>query len=682
VLLVVVFHLWPDRLTGGFVGVDVFFAISGYLITGHLLREKSKSGRIDLPAFWARRIRRLLPAASLVLAVSLIATVLVLPERVWQFTAQQVGASALAVENWVLAANSVDYFAATNQPTLVQHYWSLSLEEQFYLFWPLFLVAVFAVARKRTPGVRARLLGGAVALVFLASLAWSIVNTAEAPALAYFSTFTHGWEFALGGLLALSSERLMASRWGQLQRIRSVATWIGLLAIAAAAVTFHGSAGFPGAIALLPVGGALLVIAAGTTTSRIQRPLLLQSWPVQTIGGASYSIYLWHWPIIVALPFVLGHTLGLKAKIFILIASLLLGWATKLFIEDPARRSRLLNRRAWVNYAVVVVAASAVAISSVVVSNVAGTVQLADQKLSEKAVHNALAGNNECFGAAAMTSPTPCADLHTVNAKFGPDFAADDWGSVAGVTKDGTLPDKSACVDFSSNNSGFLDCTLGNADAPRTLAIVGDSHALALFEPLLNLAESRGWKVRGFLRNSCSASLPLDYVSPGGEVGCNQWRTAVAKRIADDPTISLVITTGFTRGQLNPTAVKGTRTDLEHDYSDLWSEWTKAGKKVVAIEDVPLTSGQSVPDCVAASKGVPDPCTQPRSTALAFDPVVGAAAMGNPGVRLIDLTSAFCDSTTCHSVIGGLIAYRDSHHLSATFALTLTSRLSAAIPKD
>jgi hypothetical protein len=142
----------------------------------------------------------------------------------------------------------------------------------------------------------------------------------------------------------------------------------------------------------------------------------------------------------------------------------------------------------------------------------------------------------------------------------------------------------------------------------------------------------------------------------------------------------LVITTGFTRGQLDPALVKGTRSQLEQHYSGLWSDWTRAGKRVVVIEDVPLTSGLSVPDCVASSNIVADPCSEPRSKALAFDPVVGAAKSGNPGVKLIDLTSAFCDSTTCHSVIGGLIAYRDSHHVAGTFAMTLTSRLSAAIP--
>jgi hypothetical protein len=327
-----------------------------------------------------------------------------------------------------------------------------------------------------------------------------------------------------------------------------------------------------------------------------------------------------------------------------------------------------------------VVAAGAVVIATTGITTSANAQEFAAQKVASQKIDAATKSGTSCVGALAMTHPGVCPDLHSVAKGFGPDFAADDWGAVAGVNTDGTLPNRSACVDFSGTGAGYLDCTMGNPDGTKTVAIVGDSHALALFEPLLDIAQARGWKVRGILLNSCSASLPIRYVDPASETTCNKWRTEVASRIANDHSISMVITTGFTRGEPSPT-MAASRSEVVADYAGLWERWTAAGKRVVVIEDVPLTAGKSVPDCVAQAPTNEDPCARPRSAALAFDPVVSAAKEGNPKVSLIDLTSAFCDSQSCHAVIGGLIVYRDSHHLSGSFALTLIGRLAKAIPR-
>lgn len=679
VILVVLFHLWPDRLTGGYVGVDVFFAISGYLITGHLLREASTPGGVRLPAFWARRIRRLTPAAALVLAATLIGTVLFLPSRLWQLTVEQVAASALGFENWLLAIQSVDYFGADNQPTAVQHYWSLSLEEQFYLVWPLVLVAVLLATRKLAAPIRTRALGIVIGVVALASLAWSVVDTAGSPSSAYFSTFTHAWEFALGALLALLHDRVVVSRTDRLPRLRAVGSWVGLVAIVAAGVLFTGASPFPGWIALLPIGGALLVIAAGTSTSRIQRPLLLASRPVQAIGGWSYSIYLWHWPLIVILAFALGHPLGTVTKVAVLVASIVLGALAKRFVEDPVRLSPMLTRPVWRSYAAFTVAAALVVGSALAVGGAGARAAVDAQEQAEQSIQQLL--DDPCFGAAAMSSAAACPDSHRVSADLGPDFAANDWGAIAGVTKDGTLPDKLNCIDFSSDGDGFLDCTRGNPSSSTTIAIVGDSHALALFEPLERLAEASGWKIRGFLRNSCTPSLPMLYDTPETKMDCNAWRQAVADRIAEDDSIDLVVSTGFTRGE--PEAVfRGTHDDLVDGYVDLWNLWADAGKRVYAIEDVPVMGGDSIPDCVQLHETEDDPCAVSRADGLVSDPVADAAARIGSNATLVDLTDAFCDESRCHAVIGGVIAYRDPHHLSATFALTLIPRLRDVITAE
>src|SRR5262245_45333714 len=198
VLAVVVNHLWPHRLTGGYVGVDVFFVISGFLITGQLNRELTDTGRVRLGRFYARRVRRLLPAAFLVLAFCLVAAYLLLPYPRWATTAQHVVASALYGENWLLATESVNYSAAAEAPSLTQHYWSLSVEEQFYLVWPLLLLLCFRFRRT------------AVALAAGASLGYCVYATLTSPSPAFFVTLTRMWEFGLGALVALTGVRLPA----------------------------------------------------------------------------------------------------------------------------------------------------------------------------------------------------------------------------------------------------------------------------------------------------------------------------------------------------------------------------------------------------------------------------------------------------------------------------------------
>ena len=202
VLLVVLYHLWPGRLPGGYIGVDVFFVISGFLITSHLLRESTTTGRIALARFWARRARRLLPAAYLVLAATSVAVVAWLPVSAWQQNFRQIIASTLYVQNWVLAADSVDYLASDADPAAAQHYWSLSIEEQFYLVWPLLILAatVWAARRASSP-IRAT--WWAIGVPTVASLLFSLWITQENPPAAYFVTPARAWQFGAGGLLAL-----------------------------------------------------------------------------------------------------------------------------------------------------------------------------------------------------------------------------------------------------------------------------------------------------------------------------------------------------------------------------------------------------------------------------------------------------------------------------------------------
>ena len=245
VAIVVVYHFWPTVLRGGFVGVDVFFVISGFLITGGLVRESLSTGRLTLGAFWSRRIRRLLPSALIVLAATAIATALLLPRNTWIDTFRQITASALYVQNWVLASDSVDYLASENAASPVQHFWSLSVEEQFYIAIPVLMAITLLVVRSRAR-LRKPALVILLATITVVSLAYSAYATQKSPASAYFETTTRAWEFALGGLLVFVP--VGASRF--FPAVRAVVGWLGWVGILVVAVTYNNQTPFPGVAAL------------------------------------------------------------------------------------------------------------------------------------------------------------------------------------------------------------------------------------------------------------------------------------------------------------------------------------------------------------------------------------------------------------------------------------------------
>ena len=329
---VVAYHFWPAMLPAGFVGVDVFFVVSGFLITGLLLRDVERAGRIRLGEFYARRARRILPAAIVVLSASALATLLVVPRIDWRPFLQQILSSTLYVQNWHLARDSQIPKRADLESTPVQHFWSLSVEEQFYLVWPLLiLLALWLAARY---GHRRLLIVVILGATTVASFAYGVVLTEQDHNLGYFSTFARAWEFGIGGLLALAPQ-IVGER---LRRTRALAMWVGLAAIAVAARTFTDAELFPGWIALLPVLGTAAVIWAGMPRAALSLAPVAALRPVQWFGDISYSLYLWHWPIIMFTPYLTGRPSQAPVMALLLVLSIAVADASKRWIEDPFRR--------------------------------------------------------------------------------------------------------------------------------------------------------------------------------------------------------------------------------------------------------------------------------------------------------------------------------------------------------
>jgi len=666
VMLVILFHLWPARITGGFVGVDVFFVISGFLITSHLLREHSATGTISLPAFWARRIRRLLPAASLVLLSTLVATLVLLPQSAWQAIVREIGASALYIENWVLASSAVDYFAADESATPLQHYWSLSVEEQFYLVWPLLLLGLIAIAARRSVNPRRWLLAG-VGFVALASLAYSVWYSYASPAAAYFSTFTHAWEFAAGALLAivaLPSSVLSA-------RVRAAMSWVGMALIIVPGFYFTGSTVFPGYLALIPITGALLVIFAGDSReSRFSPSRLYALRPVQFVGTASYSAYLWHWPFIVIVPWVLDRELGAVDKLLILAATFVLAELSRRFVEDPIRNSKKLASKPRYSYAFALGSAALLVVGTAVPW---GVVEYRTQvAISSAQGHLAEIGTpeGECFGAAATLSGSDCPDAFVVDESL---LLATQLVREA----DSEVVSRAVVLE-----GGLKATEYGDPNASKTVALVGDSHSRHYGPVIRAIAEQQGWRLLIIAMNNCSPSV-ANWESDFGfdrNANCTTYRNRLFDTLPTMDDIDVIVTSSVSPRYARETAE--VQAQAADSFSLMWQTWIAGGKQVVVIADVPgpQADQKNSRDCVAAHAGQEDPCASPRDLVVETDAMV-VAAQQKPmdGLTLIDLTSAYCDDETCHVVIGSIVAYAGGAHISGLFARTLQPWLEPPI---
>ncbi|NYF08959.1 peptidoglycan/LPS O-acetylase OafA/YrhL [Leifsonia sp. AK011] len=662
VALVVIYHVWPQRLPGGFIGVDVFFVISGFLITAHLMREHDATGRISLAGFWARRIRRLLPAAFTVLAASVILVYTVLPEVVRAETLKQVLAASGYVLNWVLGFDAVDYLAADNAPTIVQHYWTLSVEEQFYIAWPIMLVvAGFVAARVLRKRPSAAAVAGWSALVVVAlSLAYSIYLTWFNPPFAFFATTTRAWEFAAGGLAAAAF-----ARWpGAIDRLRevpalratSLLTVAGVLVIVVSALLLGEESPFPGALAALPVVGALLVIVGGEP----------RGWgigwltgvrPTQFLGDISYSVYLWHWPLLLSLVIVAGRRPTLWEGLAIIAATVVLAALTKYLIEDRGRRSRVLSRPLFA----FAFAAAGIAVFAGVW--VGGSVIPAQRAAAEYAQQEAQVTDTAgCFGANAMLGSGDCPDRFVLTSEVDLARASNDLGY-----RDWCLTEL---------DEDWRSCEFGAPAGGETWALVGDSHAASMVAAFNEYFAQHGVTIVTYLRNGCSG-LNVGFPGEGAttqedetELACREWSQRVRDEIAGRDDISTVV-------YLNRATiyVQESRSEKYHltpeEVEQTWQEALDSGKRVISIKNFPKSTGENVPECLSARVGETAPCSVPRDVALPPEPQDVARAAMSGEISVIDLTDAFCDDSTCYALIGDVVVYADTNHISQTYSRTL-----------
>lgn len=626
VLLVLVFHIWPSALPGGYVGVDVFFVISGYLITGLLFREAVDEGSISIVKFYSRRARRLIPAATAVLLFALFGTLIMLPESRWSEIFLQITASALYLENWTLAYLSIDYLGSESSPSPVQHYWSLSIEEQFYIFWPMIMILSIGAARRFHISLR-NILFFLLFLIILLSFLASVFVTDADPAWAYFVSHTRVWELALGGALSLYAKTENTSH-----RVRQSISLLGIGFILWSACTFSRSTPFPGIAALAPTVGAALIIVSGNVG--FGKFKLLDSDILGYIGDRSYSIYLWHWPIIVFFAPLAGK-FSLSEGFMIIIATIIVSHVSYQYIEQPWRSASWLSHRRSISYAALAVTSCAALSGAFHYAIAWGGVSPAvpgDENYPGPAVL--------LYGAATPQDVQPIPALSQLK---------DDLPDVYGKGCHQNIQDSE--VKF---------CFLGNEGGTKTAVLVGDSHAAQWAPALEYVAREKGMKLISITKSGCPISRIENRLKSGKlYISCYKWREEVLeelRRIQPD-----VVFIGQARnydvdsGEM----ARGTRS--------VWGELHQIAGEIVAFEDTPWMPFDPG-DCLGSEHR---DCSAERSMVESPKFFSSVAKAGDTSVAVLDMTNAICFPERCTATVGNVIVWRDRHHITATYAEAL-----------
>ena len=655
---VVAFH--AGAVSGGFVGVDVFFVISGFLITGLLWSEISASGRLDLARFYAARARRLLPAAAVVLVVTAVAAATLMPPLQARSVLADGLASALYVGNYRFAGTGTDYLG-NHAPSPFQHYWSLGVEEQFYLLWPAVLLAISLLFRVRRRAYLAGLAG-----VAAASLVLSLLWTHTSPPWAFFSLPTRAWELAAGGLVAVS-----APMWRRLApAVAAVAGIGGLLVVGAAVVDLDDRTPFPGTAALLPVLGTALVIGAGCSTPTGGAGLVLSRPGMRAVGRLSYSWYLWHWPLLVLAPFAVGHPLGWAGRAAAVAASLALAILTLRYVERPIRYAPALRASAGRSLALGGAATAVAAAVSLVLPMLVpapvgrGTAAAPVTRTAPGPPAPATATDPLAAAVAAVHAAVESAVRGMpVPADLSPPLA-EAAGDKPSVFFDG-------CVR-SWLEVGVPDCVSGDPESPTTVALIGDSHA-AMWQPAMDLvAQQHHWRLVTIAKVTCPLqNLPI--TSPYLDrhySECEQWRQeALAKLTEEQPKLVIL---GLSRRYGADFGFTG--------YDPAWVQTlgalvgdlrTTTGARVLVLGQVPDPHAD-VPVCLSANLDNILACSPLRRDGLNANGIAAEAqATAAGGGRFTDLSELFCTVEICPVVVGNDLVFRDDNHLTIARAQAL-----------
>ena len=678
ILLVVTYHAGVPFVSGGYVGVDVFFVISGFLITGLLLQEVARTGTISIRDFYARRARRLLPASALVLAVTVVVSHAILSPLAAQRVNGDAIASTLYVANWHFALQTSDYFAAQVNASPLLHYWSLAVEEQFYMLWPLLILGAFGIGVARsnrfdTTALRRIVL--ALGAVGVFSFLWSALLTTSQPGWSYYGLQARAWELAIGaGLAALTGSV------GRLPRIVVVlGGWCGLAMIIFSALHFNDSTSYPGTAALVPVVGTALVIMAGVRSRNAGTPLLLSHHRLVAIGLISYSLYLWHWPLL-----TFARTLTSQvtidgepipapwwAMVGAVVASFAMAIISTRFIENPVRNSPLFKDNT--NSSLILGAALTTIPVLLVMAPLPGPFTSAN---------TTVAGVVD----AASLDPSVLASIPNT----APNMSALD------ASNDGVTGMRDCHQSFPAAPLA-TDCLFGDARGSKTIVLVGDSHAQHWFPALERAASRNGWKLYAWTKSACpmvEVSVNNNQVG-GAYTACDSWRKSTLNQIRNlsaNGGVDLVVvgrSGGYGNGS-GSSAVDANGQPL--DIADAQSAWAtgttallrdlRGAKRIALLQDTPWAPSDRT-ECLSAHMQDSSACAFIGVTSARERALIGAEQAGLAGhsnASSVDVTDLVCPGRICREVTdSGTVVFRDQHHMTQSFSRSIYAGVAGRI---
>ncbi len=505
---VLIYHAGLPWMTGGFIGVDIFFVLSGFLITSLIVREVSRNGRLSLSTFWARRAKRLLPASALVLVFSSFVTYFFLPTTDHKSFGGDIISAAIYLVNWRLADREVDYLAENVGMSPVQHYWSLAVEEQFYVVWPLLIALVVLVFAKRW--LRASVF--VMIALSASSFVWAIYASTHTPATAFFVSTTRVWELGVGALLAVTIHRLakLPKNW------LAIIGWLGLASILAGLFLINGEMRWPAWATLAPTLGTAALILAGTNSSGWGPSRFLAVKPAVWLGGLSYSLYLWHWPFLIAGQGVIDD-FRIRHGIALTVLSFIPAWLSYKYVENPIRHGAKFK----INSNALRLGAAMSAISAL-----AGVVLIASVNLNSPTKS---ADPADVAGAAALLEPAT---------------AKTAWSQIKSVKQMTPVPleattdipviytDKRTCT-VEQDETVLRECDYGDLNGTKTLAVVGDSKVLQWLDVINLIAADSGWRVIAMSKSACAFGDYRRVDKKGEAANCQTWGKKVLDRLVD-----------------------------------------------------------------------------------------------------------------------------------------------------
>ncbi|MBF4762899.1 acyltransferase [Nocardioides islandensis] len=673
---VILAHAGFGTVSGGFVGVDVFFVISGFLITSLLMREADRTGRISLLGFYARRARRILPAAALVAMATVVASILFLPlVRAVEIIKDSIWAAAFGA-NIRFAVVGTDYFAKGEPASPLQHYWSLSVEEQFYLVWPLLLVGAIALAATRGRrladgwGRRTPLL--MIGVLSVLSFAWSVHATYQSPTTAYFSTLTRAWELGVGAGLGvlMSRGQVRAPRW-----LVQALGLVGLGAVLLACFWYTPETRFPGYQALLPVLGTAALLYAGGATDQGAVSRLMSLTPARVVGDWSYSLYLWHWPVLRIAEDHLHHRrLPLDTLFLCLVLIVGLSALTYRYVETPFRTGRLWARPR------IGVALYPLSLALVLVMAVSGRAWI-DRELG-------VSGDNPAITTADFhgkrLSKDPAVALVQASAQAaeaGTPIPSDLTPPLLGLRKD-TAP--LGDCDYRTGTRGL--CANGDTDADKTIVLVGDSHARAWSPAFTALGQQQGYTTYYLVFSGCSATRAVQAepqnLRPWSD--CEDFKDWVVQTVGRlHPDLTVVATSAVSPivgPDGDPVGVLDQRDEFRSLVTDGFAQELAELKpftdRLVVLGNTPkLPREPGV--CMSQGGDVTlEDCLFRRGPVAHAIQMDFKQAAASQDVEFVNALPWFCFELMCPPVIGSTIAMRDSEHMTPEYAVELAEPLA------